>query len=486
MREWTQEERYRVLQDPSEIRGLYDSIRKSDYRQTYHIQPITGLSSDPNGFVYHKGVWHLFYQWCPWGAVHGLKYWYHTVSTDLVHWENRGVGIYPDSFYDNKGVHSGSGFSTGDNLYLFYTGNHRDENWVRTPYTCVAELKESGELIKASEPLFGPHENYTEHQRDPKVVYDEDTQKYYILLGAQSKDLKGKVLIYSSDSLLENWTFAGELQVPGFEDLGGMWECPSIERISGKDVLVFSPQYTTLPHRGKNTNHNVYLLGKMVYKNLTFTAEGTYRYLDYGFDFYAAQFAANVKDSDKAVLTAWIGLPDNHYPSEAEDWEGSLTLPRELRLVNNRLLQRPVPALASLRKKAVVLDKELPRVCEIEVSNYQGQDFELKLFTKKDGSGGFCISYDSDTKVCTVDRSQMDQRFNTELGESLPVSLEDELTKLTLYIDKNSIEIFMNDGQATFTSHLYPTKQEAYYTADSCLNLQAWLLKTAVTDDFVV
>lgn len=43
MREWTQEERYRVLQDPSEIRGFYDSIRKSDYRQTYHIQPITGL-----------------------------------------------------------------------------------------------------------------------------------------------------------------------------------------------------------------------------------------------------------------------------------------------------------------------------------------------------------------------------------------------------------------------------------------------------------
>lgn len=486
MKEWTREERYRVLQSADDIRGLYEAIKKSDYRQTFHLQPITGLSSDPNGFVYHKGIWHLFYQWCPWGAVHGLKYWYHTVSKDLVHWENRGVGIYPDSFYDNKGVHSGSGFSTGEALYLFYTGNHRDDNWVRTPYTCVAKLEDSGELVKAPQPLFGPHENYTEHQRDPKVVYDEETQKYYILLGAQSKDLKGKVLIYSSDSLLEGWTFAGELQVPGFENLGGMWECPSIERISGKDVLVFSPQYTTLPHRNQNTNHNVYLLGKMDYQNLTFTAEGDYRHLDYGFDFYAAQFAAGVKDSDRAILTAWMGLPDNHYPTEAEDWEGSLTLPRELRLVNNRLIQRPIEGIASLRKQSLTLDKELPRVCELEVLNARGKNFDLRLFSKKDGSGGFRISYDSKTKLCTVDRSQMDQHFNAELGECLTIPMEDELTKLAVYIDKSSVELFINDGQATFTSHLYPTAAEKYYAADSHLELKGWLLKQAVSDDFVV
>lgn len=60
MKEWTREERYRVLQGADDILGLYESIKESDYRQTYHLQPITGLSSDPNGFVYHKGVWHLF------------------------------------------------------------------------------------------------------------------------------------------------------------------------------------------------------------------------------------------------------------------------------------------------------------------------------------------------------------------------------------------------------------------------------------------
>ena len=128
MRQWTTEERYRVLHSPDEISDLYDKISKSVYRQTYHVQPVTGLSSDPNGFTCHNGTWHLFYQWCPWGAVHGLKYWYHVSSPDLITWKNEGVGLAPDTFYDNKGCHSGSAICAGDDLYFFYTGNHRDEN----------------------------------------------------------------------------------------------------------------------------------------------------------------------------------------------------------------------------------------------------------------------------------------------------------------------------------------------------------------------
>ena len=139
MKEWSREERYRVLKSKEEIVDVHKRNAASVYRQSYHIQPVSGLSSDPNGFIYHKGIWHLFYQWTPWGAVHGLKYWYHVTSTDLVHWKNEGIGLAPDCDYDNKGCHSVSGFAYGDDMYLFYTGNHRDENWVRTPYTCVAQ-----------------------------------------------------------------------------------------------------------------------------------------------------------------------------------------------------------------------------------------------------------------------------------------------------------------------------------------------------------
>lgn len=111
MKEWTREERYRELKSPEEIRDLYERIQTSAYRQRYHVQPVTGLSSDPNGFALHNGVWHLCYQWCPWGAVHGLKYWYHVTSEDLVHWKNAGIGLAPDCFYDNRGTHSGSAIS---------------------------------------------------------------------------------------------------------------------------------------------------------------------------------------------------------------------------------------------------------------------------------------------------------------------------------------------------------------------------------------
>lgn len=225
MKKWTQEERYRVLKSADEIRPLYERVKNSDYRQQYHIQSVTGLLNDPNGFVRHNGLWHLFYQWCPWGAVHGLKYWYHTVSEDLVIWKNAGVCIRPDTFYDNKGAYSGSALPTESSVYLYYTGNHRDENWVRSSYTCLVNLKDDGTLEKL-DPLFGPNGNYTEHQRDPKIIHNKENGKYYIVIGAQTGDKRGCIIIYSSDSPTEGWSFAGELKVPGFESFGDMWECP--------------------------------------------------------------------------------------------------------------------------------------------------------------------------------------------------------------------------------------------------------------------
>ena len=484
MKEWTREERYRVLQSPEEIRELYERTRLSVYRQHYHVQPITGLSSDPNGFALHKGVWHLCYQWCPWGAVHGLKYWYHTTSRDLIHWENAGIGLKPDCFWDNRGTHSGSAISREDGLYFFYTGNHRDEDWTRTPYTCAAVLGADNTLRKLPEPLFGPRDSHSEHQRDPKVVWNPEKQKYYIFIGAQTKDLRGCVLIYESSELLSGWRFAGELKVPGYESFGGMWECPYIVNISGKDVLIFSPQYTKLPGRGESTNHNVYLIGRMDYDALTFTPEGDYHHLDYGFDFYAAQGAANVGDPDKAILIAWIGLPDNHYPTEEEDWEGSLSLPRELRVRDGRLLQTPLPAMESLREEELAPDRPLPAACELEILPGPG-DLELKLFTRADGSGGLALRYEAARNTVTVDRTGLEKRFNQQVGEVLSFPVDPPLRKLRIFIDSNSAEFFVNDGEATFTTHVYPTAQEHSFTVTPGAQARLWRLGTSVTDAFV-
>lgn len=487
MKEWTRDERYRVLQHADEIRPLYDRICSSVYRQTYHIQPVTGLSSDPNGFARYQGIWHLFYQWCPWGAVHGLKYWYHVTSGDLISWKNEGIGLKPDTVYDNKGTHSGSAIAVNDELYLFYTGNHRDENWVRTPYTCAARLRNGERPSKLPRPLFGPRPDYSEHQRDPKVFYNPEKEKYYIFIGAQSLDAKGRILIYESAELLDGWSFSGELKVPGYENFGGMWECPCIERISGKDILIFSPQYTELPGRGRSTNHNIYLIGAMDYDTLTFTPESGYRHLDYGFDFYAAQLAANVDDPEKAVITAWIGLPDNHYPTEEEDWEGSMILPRELRIKNGRLFQTPVAGIEALREYGLSPNGTLPDACELEIQLETGAEaFDLTLFSNADGHGGMKLHYNAKSCTCTIDRTGLEKRFNEHLGEVLDMPLEHSLKHLRIFIDRCSVEIFANHGETVFTSHVYPTAKEHHYTISKNASLRLWSLRPSVTDDFVI
>lgn len=484
MKEWTREERYRVLKSKDEIAPLYEINKVSNYRQKFHVQPITGLSNDPNGFIYHQGKWHLFYQWCPWGAVHGLKYWYHVVSKDLIHWENEGVALAPDTVFDNKGCYSGTGISSHDQIYVFYTGNHRDENWVRKPYTCVAKLNEEGKLIKKDTPLFAPREDYTEHQRDPMIVYVEEKQKYFIFIGARSNDGRGTALVYSSSKLLDEWSFQGELRVKGYEEFGGMWECPCLTTIGDKDVLIFSPQYTKLPGRGECTNHNIYFVGKMDYDTLTFIPDTHYRYLDYGFDFYAAQMAANVEDKNKGVMIAWMGLPDNHYPTEEEQWEGSLTLPREIFVEGDRLIQKPIAGFTKLRTKEVS-GRVLPSLVELEVK-CDGHSSDLRLFTKKDGSDGLMIHYDSHYKMITVDKSHLDKRFNEEVFEALDIPLDEDLDSMSIFIDQSSVELFINDGKYTFTAHVYPTEEESYFDHDEHLDIKSYELCSSVDEDFIV
>ena len=482
MKEWTKEERYRQFNNKNEISNLYDKIQNSKYRQVFHIQPVTGLLNDPNGFVYHNKTWHLFYQWFPFGAVHGLKHWYHVTSTNLITWKNKGVCIYPDCIYDNKGAYSGSALVTDQSIYLYYTGNHRDENWHRHSYTCLVNLRDDGTVHKYSKPLFGPHPSYNEHQRDPKIIYRQEDQTYYLLIGAQTLNKKGCVIIYKSSHHNKDFSFAGELKVPGFEDFGDMWECPSIETIDNQDILIFCPQHIYLENREQEYNHNGYLLGKMDWKNLIFTPSGHFHVLDFGFDSYAAECAANINDSKKAILIAWMGLPDSSYPSDNDCWQGCLTMPRELRIENRRLLQKPLEGFKILRDQRIdTTTHKLPQACEIEI-HCQG-NLNLLLFSKKDQTGGLRIQYTHHT--LTVDRSRLHNHFNKERGEIRSRVLENDLYHLRIFIDTSSIEIYVNDGESLFTSRVFLEEDEHYIYYQYQGNIQIWSLKPAVFNEFI-
>ena len=150
MKEWTREELYRAVQesDREELRQLHETIKESPWRSDFHIQTVTGLLNDPNGFSRFNGKWHLFYQWFPFGGVHGLKHWYHVTSDDLVTWKNEGLAMKPHLLEDNRGCYSGSGLVKGDTLYLAYTGNNKDIHWVRHPFQMLAKMDKNGKITE--------------------------------------------------------------------------------------------------------------------------------------------------------------------------------------------------------------------------------------------------------------------------------------------------------------------------------------------------
>ena len=134
--EWTTALRYKRYEDwtEEEKKQIKENMANSPWHTHYHVEPKTGLLNDPNGFSYFNGKWILFYQNFPFGAAHGLKSWVQLESDDLVHFKETGLKVLPDTPLDSHGAYSGSAMQFDDKLFLFYTGNVRDENWIRHPY----------------------------------------------------------------------------------------------------------------------------------------------------------------------------------------------------------------------------------------------------------------------------------------------------------------------------------------------------------------
>ena len=151
-------------------------------RLTHHLMPPTGWLNDPNGLCYFKGRYHVFFQYSPFEANGGLKFWGHYTSEDLVDWKYEGTALYPDSPYDCHGVYSGSALAESEKLHLFFTGNVK----IDGDYDYINEGRETSTLHVESEDgiHFGDKEEiisfekypeeFTCHIRDPKVWKEND------------------------------------------------------------------------------------------------------------------------------------------------------------------------------------------------------------------------------------------------------------------------------------------------------------------------
>lgn len=444
---------YRTIKEAKdgELEELRRKALNSLWRQNYHIQPPYGLLNDPNGFCQLvDGSWKLFYQWFPYGPVHGMKHWYEVGSDDLVHWKNRGPALIPDSPYDDYGCYSGSGFIAEGEYRVFYTGNHRDEHWNRKSVQIIAREK-NGVLKKELPAIADVPEESTEDFRDPFVW--KEGRGYKAVIGARLRGDKGAVFFYESENGLQ-WQEKNCFTLG--KEFGYMWECPNIAEIDGKIILIFCPQGLE-DLRYENIYPAVYLIGTKE----EFDKE-TAALLDYGFDYYAPQIAKDSKG--KYILIAWMGLPEIEYPSDKDEWAHCMTVPRELSLKEGRLYQKPVEDLKLLRKNPQLYktDKDI----EIELSGEKAYefiirtsgDFECSLFYNTEKKKGFLIEYHEKKKLLRIDRSGLENAFGEKYGSTREINLEDS-SLLRIFTDKSSIEIFTEEG-TVLSSRVFPIPLE--------------------------
>lgn len=465
MKEWTTEQRYQRLEDTttSSMADLTALVSACPWRFSYHIQPPTGLLNDPNGLCQQNGLYHLFFQWFPLGPTHGLKYWYHVTSQDLVNWNIDENIVRPDTPYDSHGAYSGSALVEDDIVSLFYTGNVRDEYWQRHAYQMLATFGPDGVIQKQESPII-PHPplGYTSHFRDPKVWIENGT--YYMVIGAQRTNETGAILIYSSDNKIR-WQFLGVLH-PSQEIDGYMWECPDLFHLDGKDILLFCPQgLTELQKENENVYPSVYLIGDFSLKTQVFSQDNPVEKLDYGFDFYAPQSFLN--EAGQRILFGWFGSPEITLPTDINGWQHAMTLPRLLSVKNGRLYQEPFPTLSILRgecenyhiKGSTVLKHKATATYEmiVDIENIT-EDITISLY--KNDAEAFYLTYHHQTTNITINRENFTNSFATEYGTERSVKLDSPLQKLHIFRDTSSLEIFINDGAYVMSSRFFPVAIE--------------------------
>lgn len=449
----------------------------------FHVVPKSGFLNDPNGLVQFKGVYHAFFQWLEEVTPQGSKCWAHCTSTDLIHWENKGIALKPDKWYDKNGCYSGNAIVFNEKIYLFYTGNVRTENGDRQTYQCLATSEDGITFIKHG-PVVHLPEGYTTHFRDPKVWKDEKENLWYMIVGAQTSELKGNVALFWSNDLF-NWNYKGRL-LPETMNWGYMCECPDLIRFENKYILVVSRQEKVVENGIEKDNCNaVWMSGNFLKDRGVFIPNSNERRLDEGFDFYAPQ--SFIDEKNRILYMAWLGGGDYDYqmsqPAIKEGWIHSFTYPRELIFKDNLLYQKPANELETLRDKEVKINVE-NRTIVFELSslwNYSHEDLcqEIKINLEEENDfncsirGTLKLLYDSNKKIVKIKRfNWLKKKFDEKL-----IDIGNRLKTVNIFIDNSAVEIFINEGINAISIRDYSKEDNIKITSIGRLKLHIWSYK---------
>ncbi|WP_238526690.1 glycoside hydrolase family 32 protein [Carnobacterium sp. 17-4] len=439
-------------------RSMEQINKLKQYELGYHIRPPKGLLNDPNGLVQYKGVYHVFYQWNQTDTTHQSKSWGHMTTKDFIRWETHQPALEPVDWYDQDGCYSGSAIVFEEKLYLFYTGNVRDANGERKSYQCLAVSEDGIHFEKKGPVLEHPIKGYTAHVRDPKVWQGKDGN-WWMVLGAQKEEtLTGDALMYQSTNLID-WTLTGSLMDETLS-LGYMWECPDVFKLDDKDVFAFSPQ--GLKAEGEKYNNiyqSGYFTGELVDNGKFVKDEQPFKELDYGFEFYAPQTFSD--EVGRTILYGWVGVMEPEVeasvPTRKNGWLHALSIPREVKYENGKLIQYPIAETTHLREKNPVVIKSTQDE-RITLASLQqdiliewgsaSTDFVIHLRNEIE------INYQAATKKLTVVRTN----WLTNNKEERTTFLTNDLMELRLLMESSMVEMFLNKGEEAFTLRYFTTE----------------------------
>ena len=454
---------------------------REPWRPQYHFTPPKNFMNDPNGTVFYKGEYHLFYQYNPEGNVWGHMSWGHAVSSDLVHWRNLPVALHEDP--GKYMVYSGSAVADRNNSSsLCKNPDPPDRSCLVAIYTAAYKDRQK-QNIAFSNDRGRTWTNYSGNPvadvdaadfRDPNVFWYEPEHKWVMV--AVLADERTLVVLDSPD--LKHWTKRSTFGPAG--DTAGQWECPGlielpVEGTNEKKWVLLISRNPGAPAGGTGVR---YLIGK--FDGAKFTSEvpdTPVLWADWGKDFYATNTWNDMPATDgRRVLIGWFSNWQYANSEPTALWRGAQSIPRTLRLRHYadglRLVQSPVRELESLRHERLRVvnvsvaeaNQEIRatgakgEVYELDAELQPGQAGEIGLRLRRGKEEETLVGFDPAHGEVFINRRRSgDVSFSKDFLGRHTAKLEKNATvKLHVFVDRSSLEVFANDGESVLSDRIYP------------------------------
>ncbi|XP_040379034.1 beta-fructofuranosidase 1 [Oryza brachyantha] len=344
-------------------------------RTAFHFQPPNNWMNDPNGPLYYKGWYHLFYQWNPDSAVWGNITWGHAVSRDLIHWLHLPLAMVPDHWYDINGVWTGSATQLPDGrIVMLYTGATEESVQVQNlaePADPNDPLLREWSKAEANPVLVPPPGIGLTDFRDPTTAWRSPADSAWrITIGSKNRDHAGVALVYKTDDFLHYDLLPTLLHVVKGT---GMWECVDFYPVSATPGVEVGLETSTEPGPGvkhvlkaslDDDRNDYYAIGTYDGKAAdTWTPDDAEIDVGIGLRYDYGKFYASKTFYDpvgrRRVLWGWIGETDSERADILKGWASVQSIPRTVLLdtkTGGNLLQWPVVEVENLRMRVKSFD----------------------------------------------------------------------------------------------------------------------------------